>query len=125
MSFDEVIQKLTMNLQAQGFGIITEIDLQEKFKQKLDITFRKYRILGACNVEFAYKAVNFESHIGLLLPCNIVIQELTNNEVDVSAINALDTIGRIDAAPELTDLAREVSNRLRTVVDDISGAKSV
>ena len=92
--FEEAVQKITRNLQEQGFGIITHIDLTETLKQKLDLDFRKYKILGACNPEFAYKAVSLESHIGLMLPCNVVIQEHENNEVEISAISPLQTIDK-------------------------------
>ena len=117
--FDEAVQKITENLQQQGFGIITDIDLKSTLKQKLNVDFRKYKILGACNPEFAYKAVSLESHLGLMLPCNVVVQEHENNEVEVSAISPLETIDRAAGTPQLTDLAHEVSKRLRMAVDNL------
>lgn len=118
-SFDEAVQKITENLQQQGFGIITNIDLKDTLKQKLNVNFRKYKILGACNPEFAYKAVSLESHIGLLLPCNIIIQEHENGEVEVSAISPLETIDKATATPQLRSIAHEVTNKLRTAVDNL------
>lgn len=117
--FEEAVQKITQNLQQQGFGIITNIDLKDTLKQKLNVDFRKYKILGACNPEFAYKALTLESHIGLMLPCNVVIQEHENKEVEVSAISPLETLDKAITTAQLTDIAHEVSNRLRTAVDDL------
>lgn len=117
--FEEAVQKVTQNLQQQGFGIITNIDLKDILKQKLNVDFRKYKILGACNPEFAYKAVSLESHIGLMLPCNVVVQEHENKEVEVSAISPLETIDKASSTAQLTDIAHEVSNRLRTAIDDL------
>jgi len=117
--FEEAVEKIKHNLQQQGFGVITNIDLKDTFKQKLNAEFRKYKILGACNPEFAYKAVSLESHIGLMLPCNIVVQEHENNEVEVSAISPLETIDKATSTAQLSDIAHEVSKRLRTAVDDL------
>jgi uncharacterized protein (DUF302 family) len=117
--FEEAVQRITKTLQQQGFGVLTNIDLKETLRQKLNVEFRKYTILGACNPEFAYKAVSLESHIGLMLPCNIVIQEHQNNEVEVSAISPLETIDKANTTAQLLDIAHEVNNRLRTAVDDL------
>jgi uncharacterized protein (DUF302 family) len=117
--FDQAVQKVTQNLQQQGFGIITNIDLRDTLKQKLNVDFRKYKILGACNPEFAYKAVSLESHMGLMLPCNIIIQEHENNEIEVSAISPLGAIDNENPSPQLREIANEVNNRLRTAVDDL------
>lgn len=117
--FDEAVQRITQNLQQQGFGIITNINLKDILKQKLNVDFRRYRILGACNPEFAYKAVSLESHLGLMLPCNIVVQEHENHEVEVSAISPLETIDKAATTPQLVAIAHEVSNRLRTAVDNL------
>jgi uncharacterized protein (DUF302 family) len=122
--FEEAVKKITQGLQQQGFGIITSIDLKNTLKQKLGVDFRNYSILGACNPEFAYKAVSMESHIGLMLPCNIIIQEHENGEMEISAINPLETIDKVNASDQLTALATEVSNRLRVAVDDLNRDKS-
>ncbi len=118
-SFDEVVQKITENLRQQGFGVITSIDLRDVLKEKLNINFRKYKILGAYNPEFAYKTITLESHLGLMLPCNVVVQEHENDEVEVSAISPLETIDRATATPQLSSITHEVTNRLRTAVDNL------
>lgn len=87
LDFDAAVEKVTGLLKEQGFGIITQIDVKETFKQKINEDFRKYKILGACNPSFAFKAINSEPLIGLLLPCNVVVQEKTGGMVEVSAIN--------------------------------------
>lgn len=117
--FNEVLSKITQTLQQQGFGVITTIDVKDILKQKLNVDFRNYRILGACNPEFAYKAISLESHVGLMLPCNIVVQQHENGEVEVSAVNPLETIDRAFTTSNLTDIATEVGNRLRTAIDDL------
>ena len=119
MPFGEVLSKITQTLQQQGFGIITTIDLKETFKKKLNTDFRNYTIIGACNPQFAYNAISLESHIGVMLPCNVVIQEHENGEVEVSAINPIETVGRGDNNTPLRDLAAAVSDRLRKAVDDL------
>ena len=124
MPFEDAVQKITRGLQQQGFGIITAIDLKEKLKQNPGVNFRNYRILGACNPEFAYKAVSMESHVGLMLPCNVVVQEHENGEIEISAINPLDALDKEDASDQLKGLAAEVGNRLRATVDDLNREKS-
>jgi uncharacterized protein (DUF302 family) len=119
MPFQEVMNKVTQNLQQQGFGIITTIDVQDTFKQKLNVNFRKYKILGACNPNFAYKAISLESHIGVMLPCNVVVQEHENGEVEVSAANPLENIDKALSTTQLIDMATEVGNRLRAAIDNL------
>jgi uncharacterized protein (DUF302 family) len=119
LPFDEVVRRVTENLQEQGFGVITSIDLQETFKQKLNVGFRNYKILGACNPNLAYKAISLESHIGMLLPCNIVIQEHENGEVEVSSLNPLENIERVFTSFQLKELANDAGNRLREAIDDL------
>ena len=119
LPFDEVVTRVTANLKEQGFGVITTIDMQDTFKQKLNVGFRNYKILGACNPNVAYKAISLESQIGVLLPCNIVIQEHENGEVEVSALNPLDNIERVFTSSQLRELANEAGNRLREAIDDL------
>lgn len=119
MPFQDVLTKITQNLQLQGFGVITTIDVQETFQKNLNIGFRNYQILGACNPQFAYKAISLESHMGILIPCNIVIQEHENGEVEVSAINPLEKLDRTFDTTQLVDLATEMGIRLRAAVDYI------
>ena len=117
--FADAVQKTIEDLTEHGFGIVTTIDLKDTLKQKLGINFRNYKILGACNPAFAYKAVTLESHAGLMLPCNIVIQEHENGEVEVSAVNPLEAIDKVNATDQLIELANDVSNHLRLAVDDL------
>jgi uncharacterized protein (DUF302 family) len=119
LPFAEVVARVTYNLQEQGFGIVTAIDLKDTFRQKLNIGFRNYKILGACNPQFAYNAIAVESHIGVVLPCNIVIQEHENGEVEVSAINPLESIERAFSNSQLRDLANDAGNRLREAIDNL------
>lgn len=120
--FAEVQEKLTESLKKQGFGVITTIDMTDTFKQKLNVNFRNYKIIGACNPQFAYKAVTLESHIGVMLPCNIVIQQHENDEVEVSAINPMETMDKATTTAQLKELAAEVSDRLRNAIDDLHQA---
>jgi uncharacterized protein (DUF302 family) len=115
--FEGAVSRVTEALKQQGFGIVTTIDLTDVLKQKLNITFRNYKILGACNPKFAHQAVGIEPHIGIMLPCNVVVQEHENGEVEVSAINPLETMDKTVANVKLTDLSKEVSQRLRAAVE--------
>jgi uncharacterized protein (DUF302 family) len=115
-TFDEVITKVTEELKREGFGIISEIDLKDKFKEKLNVDFRNYKILGACNPSLAYKAIEQEDKIGTMLPCNILVQEHEGGSVEVSAINPLESMGTVDNA-SLQSIAAEVSGKLSSVID--------
>lgn len=117
-SFKETIDNLKAELQKQGFGVITEIDLKSKFKEKLSKEFRNYSILGACNPALAYEAVQKDSHIGVMLPCNVLVQEHENGSVEVSAINPMQSIG-IVGNQELEALAREVTSKLEAALEQI------
>lgn len=119
LPFQDVLRKVTESLKEQGFGIITSIDVQDTFKQKLNIGFRNYKILGACNPKFAYNAISLESHMGVMLPCNVVVQEHENGEVEVSALNPLENIDKAFSTTQLVELATEVGNKLRAAIDDL------
>ena|SRR5688572_24693265 len=116
MPFQEVLEKITENLEHQGFAVITTMDFQDTFKRTLNIRFRNYKILGACNPLFAYKAISLESHMGVMLPCNIAIQEHENGEVEVSAINPLENLDKNLDTTQLVGLATEIGVRLRAAV---------
>ena len=90
LSFDETVTKVTEELKKRGFGVLTEIDVQTTLKKKLDVDFRPYRILGACNPPFAYKALLAEDKIGTMLPCNVVVQELEGGQIEVAAVDPRD-----------------------------------
>jgi uncharacterized protein (DUF302 family) len=113
--FDEAIAKVTDELKNEGFGILTEIDVKEALKKKLNVDFRRYRILGACNPPFAYRALKAEDKIGTMLPCNVIVQELSGEEVEVAAIDPIASMKAIDN-PELGEVASEVRDRLKKVV---------
>jgi uncharacterized protein (DUF302 family) len=113
--FDAIIEKVTQLLQKEGFGILTQIDIQETLKKKLDVDFKKYKILGACNPPFAYKALQSEDKIGTMLPCNIIVQELEPNKIEVAAINPMVSMQAVKNS-QLEDVAQEVSERLENVI---------
>jgi uncharacterized protein (DUF302 family) len=119
LPFQQVLSKVIENLKQQGFGIITSIDVQDTFKQKLNLSFRNYKILGACNPNFAYKAISLESHLGVMLPCNVVVQEHENGEVEVTAMSPLETISAAFNTPQLAELAAEVADKLRAAIDNL------
>ena len=89
ISFQEGIDKITESLKNEGFGVLTEINIQQTLKNKLNVDFKKYTILGACNPAFAYEALQAEDKIGTMLPCNIIVQEIDANTIEVSSINPL------------------------------------
>jgi len=115
-SFDEAIQRVTDALKTEGFGIISEINMHDKFKEKLGIDFKKYRILGACNPGYAYKAVQVEEKIGTMLPCNVIVIDKENGTTEVSAVNPIASMMAIHN-PALEPVASEVTDKLRKVID--------
>ena len=117
-SFDEAKAKLTESLQKQGFGIITSIDLKETFKNKLGVDFRRYTILGACNPKFAHQVVSIDPQVGLMLPCNVVVQEHQEGEIEISAVNPMERIGQLN--PEVTEVASAVGERLKLAINDVA-----
>ncbi len=117
-SFEETIEKVTEELKKEGFGVLTEIDVKETLKKKLDVDFRKYRILGACNPPLAYKALSEEENIGVMLPCNVIVQEKEGGIVQVSAINPMESMKAV-ANPNLEEVASTVSNKLAKVIENL------
>jgi uncharacterized protein (DUF302 family) len=116
LSFDEAVTRVTEELKKEGFGILTEIDMQATLKKKLDVDIQRYKILGACNPPFAYKAVQTESHIGLLLPCNLIVQDVGNGKTEVAAIDPVVSMSRVDN-PALEPVAQEVRAKLQRAMD--------
>ena len=114
-TFDDVLGKVTASLKEEGFGILTEIDVQATLKKKLDVDFHQYKILGACNPPFAYKALQAENRIGTMLPCNVVVQEVGEGEVEVAAIDPVASMQAIDN-PGLFEIAEQVQKKLENVV---------
>lgn len=117
-SFEEAIEKTTAALKEEGFGVLTEIDIKATLRKKLDVDFRKYQILGACSPEHAYKALSAEDHIGLMLPCNVIVQEYENGDVEVSAVDPIASMQAIENE-NLEEVAGEVTYLLKKVIDSI------
>ncbi|HPI37766.1 MAG TPA: DUF302 domain-containing protein [Ignavibacteriaceae bacterium] len=118
VTFDEAIQKVTTELQKEGFGVLTEIDVKATLKKKLDVDFRNYKILGACNPPFAYKALSMEENIGVLMPCNVVVQEKENGIISISAVNPMESMQAVGNA-ELAAVAGEISAKLKRVIENL------
>jgi uncharacterized protein (DUF302 family) len=115
LSFDEALTRITDVLKSEGFGVISEIRMHEKLKEKLGIDFKKYTILGACNPSYAFKALQVEDKIGTMLPCNIVVQELSENHIEVAAVNPIASMMAIQN-PALIGIATEVTDKLQAVI---------
>lgn len=113
--FDAAVQRTIEALHKAGFGIITEINVGETLKEKLGINFRPYRILGACNPQLAYEALQAEDKIGTMLPCNVIVQELAAGRVEIAAVDPIASMQAIDN-PSLADIAGKVREKLREVV---------
>lgn len=123
IGFDEAIEQVQDALKKEGFGVISEIDLQQAFKDKIGVDFRRYTILGACNPALAHQALTLEDKVGTMLPCNVIVQELEDG-VEVAAVNP---IASMQAIPneQLAQKAEEVAIRLERVIHNISAAAPV
>lgn len=119
LSYEDAITKVTEELKKEGFGILTEIDVKEKLKEKIGVDFRKYKILGACNPPYAYKALQAEPEIGTMLPCNVVVQELASGEIQISAIDPLASMQAVKN-PALAGIASEIQAKLKSVMNAMS-----
>lgn len=113
--FDAAIEKVTEELKKEGFGVLTEIDVKATLKKKIDVDFRPYRILGACNPAFAHKALSAEDKIGTMLPCNVIVQEADGGKTEVSAVDPVASMGAVDN-PALEPIAGEVREKLKRVI---------
>jgi len=116
IGFDEAVRRTTEALKQEGFGIITEIDVKQTLKAKIGVDFRNYRILGACNPKLAHEALQLEDKIGTMLPCNVVVQEISSNESEIAAIDPVASMQAVDN-PRLMQAARRVQELLRRVVE--------
>ncbi len=114
-SFEDALERVTSSLKEEGFGILTEIDVKETLKKKLDVDFHEFRILGACNPSFAYKALQADNKIGTMLPCNVIVQEIGDGEIEVAAIDPVASMQAIDN-PALSEIAEQVQKKLENVV---------
>ena len=118
VTFDEAIEKVTEELQKEGFGILTEIDVKATFKKKLDVDFRNYRILGACNPPFAYKALLAEDKVGTMLPCNVIVQELEDGNIEVAAVDPMASMQAV-GNEKLGEIANEIRSKLEKVIEAV------
>ncbi len=116
--FDTAIERVTEALQREGFGILTEIDVKETLKKKLDVDFRKYRILGACNPPFAYQALQTEDKIGTMLPCNVIVQETSEGKVEIAAVDPIASMQAVEN-PTLAKVAQQVQGKLEKVISSL------
>jgi uncharacterized protein (DUF302 family) len=117
--FDTVIEQVTEELKKEGFGVLTQIDVQQTLKNRIDADIRKYRILGACNPQFAYKAIQNEDKIGVFLPCNVLVSENADGDVEVSAVDPVASMMSIDNA-NLESIAGEIQQKLKSVIDRLA-----
>jgi len=117
-SFEEAVEKVTESLKNEGFGVLTEIDVKETLKKKLDVDFQKYRILGACNPSFAYKALKAEDKIGTMLPCNVIVQEIAEGEVEIAAVDPVASMKAVGNSA-LLEIANQVQEKLRKVIKSL------
>jgi len=117
-SFEEAVQHITDALKTEGFGIISEINIHEKLHEKLGISFKKYRILGACNPGYAYKALMIEEKIGTLLPCNVIVVDQGEGRTEVSAVNPVASMMAVQNN-ELESIALDITKKLKRVIDSL------
>ncbi len=117
-TFDEAVELVTVELKKEGFGVLTTIDVKETLKNKIDVDFKKYKILGACNPHSAYKALQNEDKIGVFLPCNVIVEEHENGEVEVSAVDPIASMTAVknDA---LGSIAIEIQQKLKNVIANL------
>jgi uncharacterized protein (DUF302 family) len=116
MPFDDAVRRTVQALKERGFGIITEIDVRNTFKEKLNADFRRYRILGACNPALAYGALQLEDKVGTMLPCNVIVQEVSEGKSEVAAIDPIASMQAIDN-PRLKEIAQRVAGMLKAIVE--------
>jgi len=115
VSFDEALKLAINALKTEGFGVISEINIHEKLREKLGVDFKKYKILGACNPSYAYKALQAEDKIGTMLPCNILVIEQEPRKIEIAAVNPIASMQAI-SNPGLADVANQVTGKLKNVI---------
>ena len=117
-SFEEAIDQVTKALKEEGFGVLTEINIHDAFKEKLGVDFKRYKILGACNPGFAHKALLAEDKVGVFLPCNVIVEEHENGDIEVSAVDPIASMGAIKNE-SLGSLALDVQSKMKTVINNL------
>lgn len=118
LSYEQAIEKVTEELKKEGFGVLTEIDVKSTLKKKLDVDFRNYKILGACNPRFAYKALQAEEQIGLMLPCNVIVYENKSGQTVVAAVDPVAGMQAVDN-PGLGEIAQTIQGKLSKVIEKL------
>jgi len=117
-TFEQAVDRVKESLAIEGFGILSEINMHEKLKEKLNVDFRRYIILGACNPSYAYKALQNEDKIGILLPCNVIVQELKKNTIEVAVVDPMASMMAVEN-PQLADIAQEIKVKLERVIESL------
>ena len=117
-SFEEAVEKVTEELKKQGFGVLSEINIHEKLKEKLDVDFPKYRILGACNPPYAYKALQEENKIGTMLPCNVVVRQVSETQTEVAAVDPVASMQAVENE-QLIEVANEIKSKLEKAIHSL------
>lgn len=118
-TFEQAIEDVTAELKKEGFGVLTEIDVKETLKKKLNVDFKKYKILGACNPSFAHQALQNEDKIGVMLPCNVIVEEHENGEIEVSAVDPVASMSAVDN-DSLGEIATQVRDNLKKVINNLN-----
>lgn len=116
LTYDQAIEKVTELLKKEGFGVLTEIDVKNTLKEKLDVNFKKYKILGACNPSFAHKALQAEDKIGVMLPCNVIVEEHEDGKVEVSAVNPVASMQAVQ-----NEGLQPIADQVRKSLDNVIG----
>lgn len=118
-NFEEAVKQVTDVLKNEGFGVLTEINIHDAFKEKLGVDFKKYKILGACNPGFAHKALLAEDKVGVFLPCNVIVEEHENGDIEVSAVDPIASMSAVKNET-LGELALEVQTKMKTVINNLN-----
>jgi len=118
LGYDDAVAKATEALKQEGFGVLSQIDVKETLKQKIDVDVPPYIILGACNPQFAHKALQSEAHIGSMLPCNVVVRENEEGKIEIFAVDPAASMSAVENA-DLADIARQVQQKLKAVIDSL------
>ena len=117
-NFEDAVEQITAELKKEGFGVLTEIDIKSTLKKKLDVDFKKYKILGACNPQFAYQALQNEDKIGLFLPCNVIVEEHENGAIEVSVVDPIASMISVENKA-LGNIALQIQQKLKNVIEHL------
>jgi uncharacterized protein (DUF302 family) len=117
-TFDKAVERITEELKKEGFGILARIDMHNTLKEKLNVEFRKYSILEACNPPFAYKSLQAEANIGIMLPCNVVVQQISDDKTSVAVVNPVSAMRAVNN-PGMDDIAKEIQTKLKNALDKV------